>query len=450
MSEIALLSNQSSSLYASSVAGSSADQSEYVYDMDRSSVNKFKSRMTRVRINNPAFGGQVSVEIPSFGILTKMVLRTRITLNSINGGDDSALAAADVAKAIGAMMIDRVSLMNSSREIQTLYGDCIQYLIYNMPADEKKKWLAAMGDDAGAPAGLVNTDGVPITFAQGEANRSIDIYTLLPFSCFHEGGAGTPYKSCFNTRFIEKLNCTIKFADVGAAGGFTSSVAHGFSGVVTLDTNNCELLCDFDVLEQKSLNKVEEANYSLSQPLAQVMSNWALTKKSKTFGAGDTKMNINLFNTQLAHSIVIVVDRKDATGLGHGAAGWQAYGTGRHVALKGIKLSSAGRVLYEATTVQECAYIGSTDNGLGNCWGTYNAGAHGADKFYVIPFGNLLRDTSAIKGCCALKNLNSLELEVDIVGAGNNHIYELKAYCRFYQATATQSNTGRISISLSS
>ena len=185
MSEIALLSNQSSSLYASSVAGSSADQSEYVYDMDRSSINKFKSRMTRVRVNNPAFGGQVSVEIPSFGILTKMVLRTRITLNHLAGGDQSTTAAADVAKAIGAMMIDRVSLMNSSREIQTLYGDCIQYQVYNnMPADEKKKWLAAMGDDAAGDAGVVNTDGTPILFAQNEANRSIDIYTssflLLP------------------------------------------------------------------------------------------------------------------------------------------------------------------------------------------------------------------------------------------------------------------------------
>jgi hypothetical protein len=121
MSEIALLSNQSSSLYASSVAGSSADQSEYVYDMDRSSVNKFKSRMTRVKVNNPTFGGQVSVEIPSFGILTKMVLRTRITFAA--GANQDNTAAVDVAKAIGAMMIDRVSLMNSSREIQTLYGD---------------------------------------------------------------------------------------------------------------------------------------------------------------------------------------------------------------------------------------------------------------------------------------------------------------------------------------
>ena len=447
MSEIALLSNQSSSLYASSVAGSSADQSEYVYDMDRSSVNKFKSRMTRVRVNNPAFGSQVSVEIPSFGILTKMVLRTRITFAT--QGNHGAQDGADLAKSIHAMIIDRVSLMNSSREIQTLYGDCIQYLVYNMPKDEKEKWLAVGADDP-ADGSMVQTTGVTVPFTNAAQNPSVDIYTLLPFSCFHEGGSGTPYKSCFNTRFIEKLNCTIKFADVGGAGGLASAEGtNGFTGS-TIDANHCELLCDFDVLEQKSLNKVEESNYSLSQPLAQVMSNWALTKRQHTFGANETKMNLNLFNTQLAHSIVIVVDKKNELVHGNGANGWQKYGTGRHAPLKGIKLSSAGRVLYEATTVQECSYIGSTDNGLGNCWGHYNAGAPGADKFYVIPFGNLLRDTSAIKGCCALKNLNSLELEVDIVGAAANQEYELKAYCRFYQATATQSNTGRISISLSS
>ena len=448
MSEIALLSNQSSSLYASSVAGSSADQSEYVYDMDRSSVNKFKSRMTRVKVNNPTFGGQVSVEIPSFGILTKMVLRTRITFAT--QGTHGAQAGADLAKSIHAMIIDRVSLMNSSREIQTLYGDCIQYLVYNMPKDEKEKWLAVGADDP-ADGSMVQTTGVTVPFTNAAQNPSVDIYTLLPFSCFHEGGSGTPYKSCFNTRFIEKLNCTIKFADVGGAGGLASAEGtNGFTGS-TIDVNHCELLCDFDVLEQKSLNKVEESNYSLSQPLAQVMSNWALTKRSSgALAGGNTKMNLNLFNTQLAHSIVIVVDRKDNAGLDHGANYWQKYGTGRHVALKGIKLSSAGRVLYEATTAQECAFIGSTDNSLGNCWGKRNVGAPGSDKIYVIPFGNLLRDTSATKGCVALKNLNSLELEVDIVGAADTHEYELKSYCRFYQATATQSNTGRISISLSS
>ena len=82
MSEIQILSNASSSLLASSYAGQGPDQSEYVYDMERSTVNKAINRLVTVTVNNAAYGKTHSVEIPSFGILNKLVVKTRFKVGA--------------------------------------------------------------------------------------------------------------------------------------------------------------------------------------------------------------------------------------------------------------------------------------------------------------------------------------------------------------------------------
>ena len=114
MAEIALLSNQSSSLYASSKSSGGSDQSSYIYDMKQSGINKFTERFIRTPLNNPAFGSNVQCEIPAFGILRQMVLKT-----TINYKLHSAQTPV-IAKALFAEIIDQVSIKNSSREIQVI------------------------------------------------------------------------------------------------------------------------------------------------------------------------------------------------------------------------------------------------------------------------------------------------------------------------------------------
>ena len=314
MAEIALLSNQSSSLYASSTSSGGADQSSYIYDMKQSGVNKFTEKFIRTPVNSVSFGGNAQVEIPAFGILKQMVLKTTIKY-ALN----TAASTPQVAKALFAELIDQVSLKNSSRELQVVYGDCIKYLVYNLGSSESKKWRLLGKDDlfladpnamtgtianaCARPVNLYNDIGTAV----GE--HTIDIYTILPFSMFAKFGSdpSTPFKNLLNTRFCERLSLDIKFnprTKVLVAGAANNAgAARAFSVEPTI--NKCELITQFDIIQDKSLAAIEAANFSLSQPLALVLGNWNKDRSTFTASAGDNNVEVQLFNTDLTHSMLI-------------------------------------------------------------------------------------------------------------------------------------------------
>ena len=315
MAEIALLSNQSSSLYASSKSSGGSDQSSYIYDMKQSGINKFTERFIRTPLNNPAFGSNVQCEIPAFGILRQMVLKTTITYNI-----DTTNTCPIIAKALFAELIDQVSIKNSSRELQVIYGDCLKYLVYNLGAQKSKKWKILGKDDlligdvnmlnntvAGAfhrrrPNSVVNTTA--------GGNRTIDVYTILPFSMFGDFGSDkhTPFKNLLNTRFIERISLDVKYNPRIKA--LTASAATGATAFAAEPTITSELICSFDVIQDKELAAIEAANYSLSQPLALVLGNWNKTRSTFTAStAGTNNFEIQLFNTDLAHSILITAKK---------------------------------------------------------------------------------------------------------------------------------------------
>ena len=314
MAEIALLSNQSSSLYASSKSSGGSDTSSYIYDMKQSGINKFTERFIRTPLNNPAFGQNIQCEIPAFGILRQMVLKT-----TINYKLHSAQTPV-IAKALFAELIDQVSLKNSSRELQVIYGDCLKYLVYNLGSEKSKKWKILGQDDlfladvnaittttANAVGRPVNV-GVVGTSAGGDGH-SIDIYTILPFSMFPDFGSDkhTPFKNLLNTRFCERLSIDVKYnarKKVMSASAATGATNGAFSEEPTITKS--ELICSFDVIQDKELAAIEAANYSLSQPLALVLGNWNKTRSTFTAaGDGDQDFEVQLFNTDLAHSLLI-------------------------------------------------------------------------------------------------------------------------------------------------
>ena len=84
-------------------------------------------------------------------------------------------------------------------------------------------------------------------------------------------------------------------AGINAATGFTSE-----------PTIASELICAFDVIQDKELAEIEAANYSLSQPLALVLGNWNKTRSTFVASApGEQDFEVQLFNTDLAHSLLI-------------------------------------------------------------------------------------------------------------------------------------------------
>ena len=315
MAEIAILSNQSSSLYASSTSSGGADQSSYIYDMKQSGVNKFTEKFIRTPINSPAFGGNAQVEIPAFGILKQMVLKTTITYQ-INANGTPL-----VAKALFAEMIDQISLKNSSRELQVIYGDCIKYLVYNLGASESKKWKIVGKDD------LFLADSAAMTNAIATAIRprnrygdvqvvsgthTIDVYCVLPFSMFAKFGSDpeTPLKNLLNTRFCERLSLDIKFNPrIKALVNQSANGSGAGKFVVEPTISKAELITQFDIIQDKSLSAIEAANYSLSQPLALVLGNWNKTRATFTAASGAggvlNKFEVQLFNTDLCHSMLI-------------------------------------------------------------------------------------------------------------------------------------------------
>ena len=313
MAEIALLSNQSSSLYASSKSSGGSDQSSYIYDMKQSGINKFTERFIRTPLNNPAFGSNVQCEIPAFGILRQMVLKT-----TINYKLHSAQTPV-IAKALFAEIIDQVSIKNSSRELQVIYGDCLKYLVYNLGSEKSKKWkilgqddlfladVNAMARDNLTSSARPANRGVVGT-STAAAGHNIDIYTILPFSMFADFGSDkhTPFKNLLNTRFIERLSLDVKYnprIKALTASTATSAAAGAFSAEPTITKS--ELICSFDVIQDKELAAIEAANYSLSQPLALVLGNWNKTRSTFTASAAENDFEVQLFNTDLAHSILI-------------------------------------------------------------------------------------------------------------------------------------------------
>lgn len=555
MAEICLLSNQSSSLYASSKASGGADKSSYIYDMKQSSVNKFTEKFIKTTINNAQFGGTCNCSIASFGVLRQMVLHTQISYKL------HTAQAPVFAKALFAELIDQVSIKNSSREIQVLYGDCIKNLVYNLGNERGKKWKILGKDNL--PCGDVsqlsdsmttNTHKryqglVKATTTSAGVNHTIDVYTILPFSMFEGFGSSSQSKNLFNTRFLEKLSLEVKYnprikaltasANVGGAGGFS----------VEPTISKCELIQAFDIIQDKELQAIESANYSLSQPLAMVLGNWNKTRStflttSASTDAEPSKFEIQLFNTDLAHSVLIVCRKVNtiahyhqlgtalnlktsdvatanehcdalagftrgvgttltavlagARGAVAGATtaignemvayqpinrfaytgkdciphhsthtGYASLGDGRGCSRQGadyqklssIKITSAGRDIYSASTHEEALYLTNTEM-KGSCWFDDDNGRVGEDadlqdqngaspyNMYVIPFGDD-DTTDSIRGMLSMKNLNSVKVEVEMPNAVAGATYEVCVYIRKYSALSIESNSGRVSVAVS-
>ena len=310
MAEICLLSNQASSLYASSKASGGSDKSAYIYDMKQSSINKYRERFVRTPLNNASFGGTANCEIPAFGILKQMVLKTTIEYQQTNSN-----SVPMVSRSMFSQLIDQASIKNSSREIQVVFGDCIKYLVYNMPDADSKKWRLVGKDNLLCGDVTKYTDNVATSYKRYKGiiknnhatSHTIDVYTVLPFSFFEGFGSSSQFKNCLNTRFLERLSLDVKY------NGANDVIVAPSANATTFTIKASELLCSFDIVQDKELQEIESANFSLSQPLAMVVGNWVKHNKEFASNATSQEVDFQLFNTDLAHSIMIVCKKVNNT-----------------------------------------------------------------------------------------------------------------------------------------
>ena len=521
MSEIAHLSLNSSSLYNSSIAGNSADLDEYIYSMPKSKCNSFLDRFHETKINNCDWDSTCSVEIPAYGILRRAMLKFEISWTQ-NSGDDAQAKYTNalIARGLFARLVKRADLMNSSRVILSLHDDIIQNLIYQMPQEESAKYRLAGLDNclAGGINKVVERIGTyqniacatPTNGTTFSTQKTITVYCPLPFSCFEYGGAGHPTKSNLDTRFLERLSVSLTMGKQLECVYIKAPTGGAVTQLPII--KSASLLTDFDIIASKTLDSIEKANFSTSSPLAQVFSNYVKVDHPFTSAAATTlntpnfiETTMQLYNTQLAHSIIVVCRKIPTEGdqstlhalacaanaepktlIQSNAAGSEISRVGSDFkTLDEIELTSSGRTLYKSKTHAEGLFL-SNDGGHGANWfgqqeayvgGAMTALSTGAPatsattasavrsiateegalrdingcsatNFYVIPFANDAYKSNGIQGALALKNLNSLSLRVKLKHkAGVNYV--LTAYVRYYQAIATESNSGRIQVSIS-
>ena len=526
MAEIVVNALKQSSLYASSIQGQGPDSSEYVYDLPRSTINYFKDRHVRVKINQTDPNSTFSVEIPAFGILRGMTLHTTFTWKQApaSGGTNDELGdIINVSRDLYANICKRFSLMNSSREIQNLPSDVLKLRVKQLPADERARWelagyanvaLGSIKSMTSVGAGSLNaaaTGGYVGEFEAVQRNTSltnptyqIDVYTPLLFSCFEKGLAGSAAKNCFNTRFLERLSLQGEINGIHEM--LVASTTNGLaaSGVAPA-INAMELLCDFDIVETRDLDKIEQANYSLDTPLSIIQGNIASTEKAYTATAGENEVTMSLFNTQLAHSLIVTLVPKrtstrsvaiaDAIGAGTSVS-YQGHGTSAgftnaemqdvlnkihrnqqhtiktsgsagvgdnsrvgadYKKIKYLKLEVAGRVIYEAKTYQELLFLTADSNhfrqevgGAKSIADMNDESGNNASNIYILPFAENEKMLNHLSGNLAMKGLNSCQLTIKFDNPSAAAVdYTFAAHVCYQQALSVESNSGRIAISVS-
>jgi len=501
-----------------------------------------------------------------------MVIHTVIKYNI-----STAAQTPVVAKALFAQIIDQVSLKNSSREIQVIYGDTIRHSVYSLGDERSKKWRLLGQDDLfisdvngmnNTTAGAYRARGLNRVVGTAVGEHTIDVYTVLPFSMFPGFGSNedTPFKNLLNTRFIETLKLDIKYADrikvlnASAANGAST----GFAVEPTI--SSAELICKFDIISNPELKQIEAANYAISSPLAMVLGNYSRVTSSFVATATTAKPKVQLFDTSLAHSILVTVKKVSnktqymglnqavnipscniaaangdaiATNVcGANAQFTEGYGqtiatekhdlatvlttgansaanaakilrafggpmpyTNKHcipndfavnlvvandginldlrqtdagkaaglgtsrpgddlMSVQGLKLTSAGRTLYETKNDLESLLMGNSmlDGGkwyssiAGHCGELSDMNnVNGCSRFniYEIVFGDHSTNLDAIRGCLSMKNLNSLELVLDLKDLLADSTYEISVYVKKYAAISISASDGRLSTSVS-
>ena len=489
-------------LYQSAVAGGK-DIDAFQYDLPRAMPSVYTDHHVKHIVNNLDFNGSASVELSSFGILKELYIKWNVTWT--NGSATAGKIV--VAKNLYSTIVKRVALMNSSREIFQIYGDDI--LVKTRAIEDKGNraaWLLA-GDanlqlyplavsDVADTAGNLATREKTIKQANSDSN-DITFYTKVPFS-FFEGGLGQsnePNKTNLNLRFLETTRLLIETNPA-------YHVACGGSGtnepLADLKIAKCEVYAHYNIPDPADMQLIE-AQYSMDQPSSQLNGNTVLTEQgiSSATSGGSHTVKVKVYNTNLATGFTVMVhgDRTKAkcqalaaavangtsNGLddiikndGFGATGANAEDDttaqllnlqhrDKHSLASGgnsrigddfcqvtaLKISSSGRVLFEATDYKQLLFCTSSATNWCDNIGhdqevnfTMDKNSCSENNIYYIPF-SLMKNANQLSSALALKGLSTVDVEITFTAVASA-AYTAKVITNYAQITSIETNSGRI------
>ena len=360
-----------------------------VFSYGSENTNSFSRQRAEVVATGAALGQEVSVDVPKYGILTKVICRVDFT-QATNVGRTGAQ---------GLNMLDYIELASSNRVIARQTQKGLAGMMSEMSADREAQVAAAMN-----------------TSTAVAANKLAFIPFYFHLSADGRGDHGeNNYRGCFDTRFVENLTCRVKLK---------AASAWDATGSGTL--SQISILFHYVVPNESVYRGLEEKNYS-SGPL-NVLSLTEFAESSKAIADGDTSETISLNSNGLIKKMYIQIE---------GAAQVAADGTAdRRVshAITKLTLNGSGREII--------SFYGPELQFLDNVNKSSDTSTAYCLDFSAMP------NKSGFSGGLSLREIANPELSLTFADPTENAT--LTVVHKQYELLSINPANGRISVSLSS
>ena len=342
-----------------------------------------------VVVSSPAVEQDMSVEIPKYGILTKIIAKVTFS-QATNAGRTGAQ---------GLNMLDYMELHSSNRVLSRMSQKGLVGHLACIDGDQQTQVVAALNTTNAAATGKLAF--IPFMFHLGSQWR---------------GDAGKKeYRGCFDTRFVETLNVRMRLQ------GITAWDATG-TGSVT----GVSFIFHYIVPSEPVYRSLEEKNFAGG--VLNVSNLTEFAESSKAIDNGDTSATIALNSNGLVKKMFIQIEL---------AAQIAANGTAdRRIghALTKVTLNGSGREIL--------SFYGPELQYLDNI-NTYQ----GVNATYVLDF-SALPSASGYTGGISLREIANPELAVTFADPGS--AATLTVVHIQHELLSINPANGRISVSLSS
>lgn len=360
-----------------------------VFSYGSENTNSFSRQRAEVVATGAALGQEVSVDVPKYGVLTKVICRV----------DFTQATAVGRTGAQGLNMLDYIELASSNRVIARQTQKGLAGMLSEMSADREAQAIAAMNTSTAVAANKLAF--IPFYFALSADGRG--------------DHAENNYRGCFDTRFVENLTCRIKLL---AASSWDAT------GAGTL--NEVRFLFHYVVPSEPVYRALEEKNYS-SGPL-NILSLTEFAESSKAITNGDTSETISLNSNGLIKKMYIQIE---------GSAQVAADGTAdRRIshAITKLTLNGSGREIISFYG-PELQYLDNVNKSASTV------------RTYCLDF-SAMPNKSGFSGGLSLREIANPAIEITFADLGENGT--LTVVHKQYELLSINPANGRISVSLSS
>ena len=363
-----------------------------VFSYGSENTNSFSRQRAEVVATGAALGQEVSVDVPKYGILTKVICRVDFTQDTAVGRTGAQ----------GLNMLDYMELASSNRVIARQTQKGLAGMLSEMSADREAQVVSALNDDEGT--GVNKLAFIPFYFHLSADGRG-------------DHGENN-YRGCFDTRFVENLTARVKLQAQGAWDGG----AGGTGGTL----NEVRFIFHYVVPAESVYRALEEKQFS-SGPL-NILSLTEFAESSKAITSGDTSETISLNSNGLIKKMYIQIEVAAQT-----AADGTADRRVSH-AISKITLNGSGREIISFYG-PELQYLDNINKSSSTV------------RTYCLDF-SAMPNKSGFSGGLSLREIANPELALTFANPGS--AATLTVVHKQYELLSINPANGRISVSLSS